>query len=362
MKRLAVLCAVLLCLACIARGQELSPTNDADYQAAQVLANKAAKISREPERTDNLDALMLQTEPLAKKYPDALQVWMWRADAALQLYMPKEGYQAAMNIRRLADVGKGSVAAASVVANLAKNGWLVDPGSPREEKPLSVNLGGGVSIDLVWIPAGHYVMGRGGDHIDEKPAHRVIISNGFWMGKTEVTQAQWSRLITGNASFFKGDKLPVEQIGWVYAEVFCSNLTTRLRGQRLHARLPTEAEWEYACRAGTKDLYNRPLDEAGWYKANSDEHTHEVALKKPNDWGLYDMHGNVWEWCADWYNVHYYDTSPAVDPQGPDKGYDRAMRGGSWHSEASDCQSADRLSGNPDDCRNTTGFRVVVSR
>jgi formylglycine-generating enzyme required for sulfatase activity len=228
-------------------------------------------------------------------------------------------------------------------------------------------------MDLVLIPAGEFEMGSNDGAKNEKPVHKVKISQSFFMGKYVVTQTQYEKVMGNNPSQFKGENLPVEKC-YMYAsaESFCKKASS-LTGKSI--RLPTEAEWEYACRAGTKTKYNTgdndaALKQAGWFGVNSDGKTHPVGQKKPNAWGLYDMHGNVWQCCQDWYGEDYYGKSPVEDPQGPTQGtYRGVLRGGSCYhglgGTAADCRSAYRFGG---DQGNLTyglggliGFRVVFA-
>jgi formylglycine-generating enzyme required for sulfatase activity len=177
-------------------------------------------------------------------------------------------------------------------------------------------------IEFVAIPPGEFMMGCStGDQqcaADENPRHRVQITKGFEIGKYEVTQAQWLALMPSNPSTHKGDSLPVETVSKVDAQDFIAKLNAQNDGYVY--RLPTEAEWEYAARAGTDAPYSGPLDEVAWYGANSGDETHPVGQKKPNAWGLYDTQGNVREWVSDLYSANYYRTSPAADPTGPAPG------------------------------------------
>ena len=239
------------------------------------------------------------------------------------------------------------------------------PGSLQDK--MSIDLGGGVKMDFVLIKAGSYIMGSTRGGADEKPRHEVTITKPFYMGVYEVTQAQWKAVMGDHDSYFKGDDLPVDNVSWDDCRQFAAKLKGKA-GQRLICRLPTEAEWEYACRAGSTTAYcfgDDPggLGEYAWYAANSQNKTHPVGQKKPNAWGLYDMHGNVWEWCEDGYLPGYYANSPAEDPKGPGPlANNRVARGGSCHHPAEDARSACRYFwGKPSNRYGVLGFRVVMS-
>jgi formylglycine-generating enzyme required for sulfatase activity len=214
---------------------------------------------------------------------------------------------------------------------------------------------------MVWIPAGTFEMGSNDGDSDEKPVHAVTL-DGFWIGKYEVTQRQYEAMMGNNPSHFKGPDRPVEQVSWNDAMEFCRKLS-QATGKTY--TLPTEAQWEYACRAGSKsnwDEENR-LGDYAWYERNSGNKTHDVGGKSPNQWGLYDMHGNVWEWCADWFEGIYYASSPPRNPTGPASGKYRVFRGGGWCGTAYNCRSASRLSGSlldvPDAWFVSVGVRLL---
>jgi formylglycine-generating enzyme required for sulfatase activity len=223
-----------------------------------------------------------------------------------------------------------------------------------------------IGMQLKLIPAGEFLMGspagEEGSSGDEGPQHRVQITKPFYLGVHEVTQAQYESVMGKNPSLFKGSDLPVEQVSWDEAKEFCQKLSAR---ENRTYRLPTEAEWEYACRANTTTAYNfgnetSQLGGSAWFDGNSDRKTHSVGAKRPNAWGLYDMHGNVWEWCEDWYDGGYYAKSPSEDPTGPATGSYRVYRGGCWGGSASRCRSARRYGVVPGFRFNFLGFRVAA--
>lgn len=230
-------------------------------------------------------------------------------------------------------------------------------------------------IRLRLIPAGEFYMGESMSAEDtlekyggtvewykpEHPRHHVKISKPFYMGKYEVTQTQWKVIMGNNPSNWKGDNLPVEQVSWNDVQGFLNKAGDGLR-------LPSEAEWEYACRAGSKGQWcfgdnENILGDYAWYNKNSDNQTHPVGQKKPNGWGLYDMHGNVWEWCSDWYGEKYYEEcrNGVIDPSGPGNGAGRVLRGGELVDVAWVARSATRDGDRPDLRGGDGGFRVVVS-
>ena len=216
-------------------------------------------------------------------------------------------------------------------------------------KELTVDLGNGVKLEMVLIPAGEFVMGSPDSDKDaqgwEKPQHRVRITQAFYLGRYKVTQEQWEAVMGKNPSHFKEPRNPVEQVSWNDCQKFLAKLNEKVGGRKFS--LPTEAQWECACRAGTKTRYyfgddESKLGEYAWYEDNSGNRTHPVGGKKPNAWGLYDMHGSVWEWCQDWWKDGYYAKSPMDDPTGAATGSFRVFRGGCWLNPVGYCRSACR--------------------
>ncbi len=199
----------------------------------------------------------------------------------------------------------------------------------------------------------------------EKPAHSVTLTRPFYMGKYTITQAQYEALMGTNPSIFKNVQGPVENVSWNDAAEYLKKLNTLLHDPAFNAILPTEAQWEYACRAGTQTRFNSgdrdsDLDAAGWFKNNSGGKTHPVGGKKANAFGLYDMHGNVKQWCQDWFGVYF--ATPAIDPKGPANGVGRVLRGGSSFDFAWHCRSTCRSIIYPPDTRQLPfSFRIVIN-
>jgi len=230
---------------------------------------------------------------------------------------------------------------------------------------------------LVWIPPGTFMMGSPSTEQTrfyyENPQTQVTISQGFWMSKYEVTQGEYQVVMGRNPGFFTGDlSMPVEGMSWLDATNYCWKLTQQENvARRLPVgyvyRLPTEAEWEYCCRAGTTtrfsygdDLNYTNLMNYAWCYDNSSFTTHPVGTKLPNPWGLYDMYGNVWEWCSDWFGN--YPGGIVTDPMGASLGTYRVQRGGSWDYDGRGCGSATRGFGTPSNRSFVLGFRVVLAR
>ncbi len=262
----------------------------------------------------------------------------------------------------------------------------------RKGKALISSIG----LKLVRIEPGSFLMGSTKEQIDqllrlfpdsrresfddEQPQHPVKITRPFFLGTHPVTQGQYKAIMGSNPSHFKGsDDLPVETVSWLDALNFCNKMSEKdkrtpfycISGTDVAAvggngyRLPTEAEWEYACRAGSATLFPfgddaGKLGEHAWYSSNSQSKTHQVGQTSPNAWGLYDMLGNVWEWCADWYDENYYAPSPAADPPGASGASARVIRGGSWYDIAGYCRPAHRGRSAPGIRGSALGFRVAA--
>ncbi len=227
-------------------------------------------------------------------------------------------------------------------------------------KPQHGNIIAPSGIEMVFVEGGTFDMGSN-EYDEEKPVHSVTVGD-FYIGKTEVTQAQYQAVMGNNPSGFKGDNLPVEQVSWNDAVAYCKKLSQK---EGVTYRLPTEAEWEYAARGGNQSRRytysgSNNVGDVAWYCENSGSKTQPVGTKQPNELGIYDMSGNVWEWCNDWYDGNYYKNSPSRNPRGASSGSDRVLRGGSWYYGSACCRSAYRGGRDPERigfC--VIGFRVV---
>lgn len=241
-----------------------------------------------------------------------------------------------------------------------------------EHHDLPVETINDIGMVFVLIPPGEFTMGSPESdpaaRASEMPQRVVEITRAFYLGKYPVTQEQWVAVMGRNPSYFTGTARPVESVAWVDCQKFLRKLNERHESNEdRRFRLPTEAEWEYACRAGSTTRFSfgdevDDLDRYAWHGENSGGRTWAVRLKEPNAWGLYDMHGNVWEWCYDWFDRFYYKDAPAEDPTGPDTGRRRVLRGGSWSHGGypNYFRSAARYLGEPDHRRlDFDGFRAV---
>lgn len=228
-----------------------------------------------------------------------------------------------------------------------------------------------IGLTLLWVKPGSFLMGSPPDEPArdkaEGPQRRITLSDGYWLGRTEVTQAQYAAVTGTNPSRFvaAGPDAPVERVSWLEAMAFCEKLTAREQAaDRLppgwRYSLPTEAQWEYACRAGTTAAYAGPIEAMAWHEGNSDGTTHPVAQLRPNAWGFHDMSGNVLEWCRDWFGL--YTGTAASDPTGPESGRYRMARGGCWLMAPEIGRSAARAGGSPARVDHTLGFRVALVR
>ena len=289
--------------------------------------------------------------------------------------------------KRLAQVPEGGTPEADGTSERSRPPLAVAPFDAQKAKEhqetwakhlrVPLEMTNSIGMKLVLIPPGEFTMGDENGGNDEKPAHKVTITKAFYLAKYEVTQEEWAAVMGNNSSEFKGPKNPVDTVTWEDCQIFFKRLNEmagaaqgshrkkvkgKLGGVRGSYGLPTEAQWEYACRAGSTSGWcfgdsETGLGDYGWY-ATPERATHPVGQKKPNAWGLHDMHGNVGEWCADWYDKDYYKASPGSDPTGPPSGSYHVYRGGGWHCGAGYCRSAFRDSNGPGYHHDRPGFRA----
>ena len=272
----------------------------------------------------------------------------------------------------------GVIAVVGIIIGVNSNGNSSDSGNSKQsggaiqsgDNTLSQQIfsktytANGVSFDMMMVKAGTFTMGAKSEmkdlEPDEKPTHQVTLTNDYYIGKTEVTQALWMAVMGNNPSYFIGDNLPVESVSWNDCQKFISKLNS-LTGQNF--RLPTEAEWEFAARGGNNSNHyqysgSNELGDVAWYVGNSGDTTHVVATKQPNELGIYDMSGNVWEWCSDWFGN--YSSSSLTNPTGPNSGSYRVLRGGGWSSLARNCRSSYRHGVAPGNGSLDDGLRLVL--
>ncbi len=260
-------------------------------------------------------------------------------------------------------------AAALAAAFFASRRWTAPPaagvGPGETEGDRLVLEIDGVAFPFRWAPAGEFLMGSSageeGRDDEAEIRHPVEFSRGFWILETEVTQGMYAAVMKTNPSQFRGENLPADTVSWHDAAAFCAAWQKLARlPAAMTARLPSEAEWEYACRAGTLGAYYKPIGAAGWIGEETETGgTHPVGEKEPNDWGLYDMHGNLWEWTADsWYD---YSAEKMTDPRGPAEGAVKVDRGGCWDSKPEEARSAYRGVYEAERSSRFVGFRFILS-
>ena len=247
----------------------------------------------------------------------------------------------------------------------SSNGYVSSSSLASGGNAISIPVKNGISIDMVKVEAGTFMMGATSEMENpypwEKPVHQVTLTNDYYIGKYEVIQALWQAVMGSNPSFFKGDDLPVEQVSWDDCQEFISKLNS-MTGRKF--RLPTEAEWEYAARGGKKSRGyqysgSSNISDVVWYDGNSHYNTHPVGTKQSNELGLYDMTGNVWEWCQDWYGS--YVSSSQINPIGAVSGLNRVVRGGGWNYDAKGCRSSVRIDRWSLRRQSDQGLRLVLS-
>lgn len=261
-----------------------------------------------------------------------------------------------------------------VAAKLEPGNKKKPESKPKSEVIQSKNIIQFLGMKFVLIKPGTFMMGSSADETgrdNDETQHSVTLTKKFYIQTTEVTQGQWRKAMKSNPSYFKdsGDDCPIESVSFDDCQEFIQKLNKQENTNKY--RLPTEAEWEYACRAGSKTaftngditkkdwIHNAKLDQISWYSANSERKTHPVGQKEPNKWGVYDMHGNVWEWCQDRYGRYPYQY--LIDPEGASSGTRRVFKGGSWLNDAAQCRSANRFRDIPSFKSRYLGFRLVMT-
>ena len=301
------------------------------------------------------------------------------APSDLQIRLSKEAVAAVSNAAAVSnsaavsnanDVMQDNVSASSTSSSSSQSatttsGFSSTPSLSSGGNTISIPVKNGITIDMVKVEAGTFMMGATSEMqnplVGEKPVHQVTLTNDYYIGKYEVTQALWKAVTGKNPSQFKGDDLPVEQVSWKDCQKFISKLNS-MTGRKF--RLPTEAEWEYAARGGKKSRGyqysgSSTVSDVAWYDGNSGNKTHPVGTKQANELGIYDMTGNVWEWCQDWYGS--YVSSSQTNPLGANSGSYHVYRGGGWSYDAKFCRSSYRSSFTPGYRGSILGLRLVLS-
>ena len=277
------------------------------------------------------------------------------------LVLSKDGYE---RVTQTFDITEGQTTSLNIAL---KKGLSSQPVSSGDDQVFTVTSNGKtVTFRMKPVGAGSFDMGSNSGDSDEKPVHRVTLTNDYYMGETEVTQELWYAVMGSNPSNWSGARLPVEQVSWNDCQTFIEKLNSLTAGKRPAGRsfrLPTEAEWEYAARGGSKSkgytyAGSNTIGDVAWYDGNSGSQTHDVAGKAANELGLYDMSGNVWEWCADWYGS--YPSSPQTNPTGASGGSDRVDRGGGWDDDATLCRTANRNGNSPTGRGYDLGLRLAL--
>ncbi|MCY2990257.1 MAG: formylglycine-generating enzyme family protein [Planctomycetota bacterium] len=347
-------------------------------EVKQTDAKVKAELLDHSELHEAVVALRKQQRALMTRIQRAREVSDEALDAALAAYVEKLPKERPTNANMLAFRAQVLLPLNELVELTACSDWDNRLAVQETwERVLGANgdrletLTNTLGMQLVLIPTGEFLMGSPDSDSEagsaEKPQHRVQITKPFYLGVYEVTQTQYQKVVGSNPSEFKGESLPVETVSWEDAVAFCQRLSEvaeeRVAGRTY--RLPTEAEWEYACRAGSTGKYSfgeseAELGKSAWYNKNSGNTTHPVGAKQANAWGLCDMHGNVWEWCQDWYGP--YAAGQASDPSGSGAASLRVLRGGSWCDGGRICRSAYRLRIGPGGRNLVIGFRVAGVR
>ena len=288
------------------------------------------------------------------------------APSDLQIRLSKEAVAAVSTANDVIQDNASTSSASSSQSVTTSSGFSSTSSVSSGDNEISIPVKNGITIDMVKVEAGTFMMGATSEmqkpYDDEKPVHQVTLTNNYYMGKYEVTQSLWQAVMGSNPSDFKGDDLPVERVSWNDCQEFVSKLNG-LTGKKF--RLPTEAEWEYAARGGKKSRGYQysgcsNISDVAWCARNSRSKTHPVGMKQANELGIYDMSGNVYEWCQDWYGGSYVNSSQ-TNPTGAVSGSYRVCRGGSWYYNARYCRSSYRYYFTPGIRSSILGLRLVLS-
>ncbi|MBQ6729583.1 MAG: SUMF1/EgtB/PvdO family nonheme iron enzyme [Bacteroidales bacterium] len=330
-------------------------TNTMDGQIITLVAPRPIYGSLNVESTPDFAKIYIDGQPMGETPNFIAQMII----GSHELKLTKEGYDDYIETITLAKGERKQVKA--VLNKIEVQQPIATTTSTSEDQTFTVN---GVSFTMKLVEGGTFQMGatseQGSDaYNSEKPVHSVTLSN-YYLGETEVTQALWNAVMGSNPSYFEGDALPVEQVAWNDCQEFIRKLNQKT-GKNF--RLPTEAEWEYAARGGKKSngykyAGSNDIGSVAWYTNNSDSKTHPVKGKSPNELGLYDMSGNVWEWCSDWYGS--YSSGSQTNPQGLSSGSNRVLRGGGWDYFARICRVSHRYCYDPDIRNRHYGFRLAL--
>jgi formylglycine-generating enzyme required for sulfatase activity len=345
-KFLSIFVFVFLCTAVLAQAPLKRPKRKAKAEKEQVVKPKKEKKSNNKTATKPVPKVRVDTVVIVESKTDTVYVERKSTN------VPTARKQTAEDKTTLSN-GQGFGK-----DKMASSGELDVPAVVIDGNTYTIN---GVSFEMIPVEGGTFRMGSYDGDSDEKPVHNVTLSD-YAIGKTEVTQALWKAVMGSNPSYFKGDNLPVANVSWHDCQDFISKLN-QLTGKQF--RLPTEAEWEYAARGGNRSKGykysgNNDIDAVAWYEDNSGEKTHPVSTKHPNELGIYDMSGNVWEWCQDWYGE--YSSSSETNPTGTSSGSDRVYRGGSWFIVAGRGRASLRHYATPVYRNYNLGLRLVLSQ
>jgi formylglycine-generating enzyme required for sulfatase activity len=342
----------------VARARAALAAGDAAAAAKALAGAVVEDLGAEAHLLDQVTRAVTAEERLLGLVKDAKADGVVNADEARRIL---EAGEQCLAVNPASERAKLLVGQAKGIVEREAQQQLIRAAERLKLPPIQNSIG----IKLKLLPAGMFTMGQAGGNSDETP-HQVTLTKPFYIGVYEVTNAQWQAVMGSVPSKCKEADRPVEQVSWGDAKEFCrklSALAEERKAGRVY-RLPTEAEWEYACRAGTTTKYCFGNDESGlgdfgWFNGNAGGETHPVGGKKPNAWGLFDMHGNVFEWCSDWYGA--YPKGVASDPQGPSGGLFRVRRGGNWITPAGSCRSAFRVSSGTSIRIAGLGFRLALS-